>query len=292
MLSYRHAFHAGNHADVLKHVLLVRLIRYLTEKDKPFWYVDTHAGAGRYALDSLQAQKLAEHREGIGRLWPCRHLPPAVADYLELVRAANPEGHLHTYPGSPCLAAATMRPQDSLRLYELHGRDVVRLRESLAGGGKRAIVAHADGFVALKALLPPPPRRALVLIDPAYEEGRDYGRAVVALREAVSRFPGGVYMLWYPQLTKLEAHALPRRLQQLPGVKWLNVTLRIGTPPASGLGMYGSGVFIVNPPWTLEATLLEVMPFLVRVLARDGGAGFTLESRGGRDMGPQLVATT
>lgn len=146
MLSYRHGFHAGNHADVIKHVLLVQLTRYLGQKDKPFWFIDTHAGAGRYALDSAQASKLAEHREGIGRLWQRRDLPAAVAEYVELVRRFNPDGRLQIYPGSPALALETLRADDRLRLYELHSRDVLRLRENFAAHARQVIVEAADGF--------------------------------------------------------------------------------------------------------------------------------------------------
>ncbi|HMW55367.1 MAG: 23S rRNA (adenine(2030)-N(6))-methyltransferase RlmJ [Candidatus Accumulibacter sp.] len=279
MLSYRHAFHAGNHADVLKHLVLVQLTRYLGQKDSAFWYVDTHAGAGAYALDSGQAAKLAEYRDGIGRLWGRQDLPSALQDYLGLVRAANPDGRLKIYPGSPSLAMATTRTQDRLRLFELHSRDVVRLREHFAACGKRVIVEEGDGFAALKALLPPPPRRALVLIDPSYEERRDYDRVVHSLRESLSRFPGGTYLLWYPQLTRLEAHHLPPRLKHLPASRWLQVTLRVRTPASDGFGMHGSGLFVINPPWTLEATLQAVMPCLVERLGQDAGAGYTLESQ-------------
>jgi 23S rRNA (adenine2030-N6)-methyltransferase len=279
MLSYRHAFHAGNHADVLKHLVLVQLTRYLGRKEKAFWYVDTHAGAGSYALDSAQASKLGEHREGIARLWGRQDLPPAVAEYLDLLRVINPKGALKVYPGSPDLALASMRAQDRLRLFELHSRDVLHLRKHFAGEGTRVIVEHSDGFAGLKAVLPPPPRRALVLIDPAYEEKHDYERVVLALKDSLQRFPGGTYQLWYPQLTRLEAHDLPGRLKRLPASSWLHVTLRVRTPAADGFGMHGSGVFVVNPPWTLQASLQEVMPWLVKVLGLDAGAGFTLDSQ-------------
>ncbi|MBL8425180.1 MAG: 23S rRNA (adenine(2030)-N(6))-methyltransferase RlmJ [Candidatus Accumulibacter phosphatis] len=279
MLSYRHGFHAGNHADVIKHVLLVQLTRYLGQKDKPFWFIDTHAGAGRYALDSAQASKLAEHREGIGRLWQRRDLPAAVAEYVELVRRFNPDGRLLIYPGSPALALATLRADDRLRLYELHSRDALRLRENFAAQAKQVIVEAADGFSALKALLPPPPRRALVLIDPAYEEKRDYERVVLALKDSLARFPGGTYLLWYPRLTRLEAHELPQRLKRLPAKSWLHVTLQVRKPAADGFGMHGSGLFVINPAWTLLATLQEVMPFLVQALGVDEGAAFSLESQ-------------
>ncbi|MEF8748170.1 MAG: 23S rRNA (adenine(2030)-N(6))-methyltransferase RlmJ [Candidatus Accumulibacter propinquus] len=276
MLSYRHAFHAGNHADVLKHLVLVQLTRYLCQKEQAFWYLDTHAGAGSYALDSAAAAKLGEFRDGVGRLWGRKDLPAALADYLALVRKVNPDGSLKVYHGSPMLALAIMRAQDRLRLFELHSREVIRLRENFQAFGKQAIVHDSDGFASLKALLPPPPRRAVVLIDPPYEERRDYDRVVNSLRECLTRFPTGTYMLWYPQLTKLEAHDLPQRLQRLSASNWLQVTLRVRTPASDGFGMHGSGLYILNPPWTLQSTLQEVMPYLVGVLGQDAGAGFTL----------------
>lgn len=276
MLSYRHAFHAGNHADVLKHLVLVQLTRYLCQKEQAFWYLDTHAGAGSYALDSAAAAKLGEFRDGVGRLWGRKDLPAALADYLALVRKFNSDGSLKVYPGSPLLALAIMRAQDRLRLFELHSREVLRLRENFQAYGKQVIVHDSDGFASLKALLPPPPRRAVVLIDPPYEERHDYDRVVHSLKECLKRFPTGTYMLWYPQLTKLEAHDLPQRLQRLSASNWLQVTLRVRTPAGDGFGMHGSGLYILNPPWTLQSTLQEVMPYLVGVLGQDAGAGFTL----------------
>jgi 23S rRNA (adenine2030-N6)-methyltransferase len=279
MLSYRHAFHAGNHADVLKHFILVELTRYLAQKDKPFWYIDTHAGAGAYALDSAYAAKLAEYKDGIARLWARNDLPPVLTAYVELVCRMNPERRLQSYPGSPYFALWTLREDDRLRLFELHSKDARLLAENFSDAGKRVIVEAEDGFAGLKALLPPPPRRALILIDPSYEQKQDYERVVQALKEALTRFPGGTYALWYPQLTRLEAHELPRRLKHLPAAKWLHVALRVREPAKDGFGMHGSGMFIVNPPWTLHATLAATMPYLAEVLAIDDGAGFTLEQQ-------------
>ena len=276
MLSYRHAFHAGNHADVLKHLVLIELTRYLGQKDKPFWVVDTHAGAGAYALDSAHASKLAEYREGVGRLWERKDHPPAVADYMALVRRLNPSGGLKVYPGSPFFALWTLREQDRLRLFELHSKDARLLAENFANAGKQVVVSPTDGFAGLKALLPPPPRRGLVLIDPSYEEKQDYDRVVKALKEGLSRFSGGTYALWYPQLTRLEAHELPQRLKRLPA-KWLHVALRVREPAKDGFGMHGSGMFVINPPWTLHDTLAGVMPYLVSTLGSDSGAGYVLE---------------
>ena len=279
MLSYRHAFHAGNHADVLKHLVLVQLTRYLCQKEKPFWYIDTHSGAGAYALDSGYAAKLAEYKDGVGRLWGRTDLPKPLADYVDLVRRLNSDRRLLVYPGSPHFALWTMRDQDRLRLFELHSKDARLLQENFKDAGKQVIVDPTDGFAGLKALLPPAPRRSLVLIDPSYEEKQDYDRVFKALKEALSRFPGGTYMLWYPQLTRLDAHELPGRLKNLPAKSWLHVTLRVKEPAKDGFGMHGSGLFVLNPPWTLHDTLAGVMPYLVSALGLDGGAGFSLEQK-------------
>ncbi|MBK7425288.1 MAG: 23S rRNA (adenine(2030)-N(6))-methyltransferase RlmJ [Propionivibrio sp.] len=281
MLSYRHAFHAGNHADVLKHLVLVLLTRYLAQKDKAFWVIDTHAGAGAYALDSGYALKLAEYKEGIARLWGRNDLPAALADYVDLVRRINPDRRLRAYPGSPYFALWTMREQDRLRLFELHSKDARLLQENFRDAGKQVIVEATDGFAGLKALLPPPPRRAVVLIDPAYEDKHDYERVFHALKESLTRFPDGTYVLWYPQLTRLDAHELPPRLKRLPARGWLHVALRVREPVRDSFGMHGSGLFVLNPPWTLHGTLAEVMPYLVDVLGQDAGAGYTLEQHAG-----------
>ncbi|MDR2506798.1 MAG: 23S rRNA (adenine(2030)-N(6))-methyltransferase RlmJ [Candidatus Accumulibacter sp.] len=278
MLSYRHAFHAGNHADALKHITLVQLARYLAQKAKPFWYIDTHAGAGRYALDSGYALRKMEHANGIGRLWHRADLPPIVADYVSLVRNANPGGQLRIYPGAALFALSVLRDVDRLRLFELHGNEVRLLRGNLKTAGRRAIIEASDGFSGLTALLPPPPRRALVLIDPPYEEKQDYERVVQTMKKALARFPGGVYAIWYPWLARLDAQELPSRLKRLAVGNWLHAGLRIGAAPKDGFGLYGSGVFIFNPPWTLYGVLSETLPWLAGVLAAGPDASFTLES--------------
>ena len=279
MLSYRHAFHVGNHADVLKHLILVQLVRYLGQKEKPFWVIDTHAGAGAYDLDAVHARKLAEYEGGIGRLWARRDLPAPVADYVDLVRHLNPGGRLQKYPGSPLLALWTMREQDRLRLFELHSSDARLLRGNFQDAGKRVIVEGSDGFAGLKALLPPPPRRALVLIDPSYETKNDYTAVVKGLQEALKRFPTGTYALWYPMLAKLESRQLPERLKRLGAANWLHATLEVKAPARDGFGMHGSGMFIINPPWTLEKKLHQCLPQLAELLAQGEGARHGLESQ-------------
>ena len=279
MLSYRHAFHAGNHADVLKHFIELELLRYLAQKDKPFWYIDTHAGAGCYELDSGYAAKNAEYESGIARLWEATDLPAPLAGYVALIKQLNPEETLRLYPGSPLVALHALREQDRMRLFELHPTDYALLEQNFAGHGARVLLQQADGFGALKALLPPPPRRALVLIDPPYEEKQDYQRVADALQEGLKRFATGTYAVWYPQLQRSEAVQLPAELQRLPAKSWLHVALSVQTPSADGFGMHGSGLFILNPPWTLHATLQAVMPLLAARLGQDGQGGFVLEQR-------------
>jgi 23S rRNA (adenine2030-N6)-methyltransferase len=279
MLSYRHAFHAGNHADVLKHFVEVQLLQYLAQKDKPFWYIDTHAGAGCYALDSGYAAQNAEYESGIARLWDRDDLPAALADYVALVKGINPDGQMKLYPGSPLVAQQLLRGQDKMRLFELHPTDSDILQENFSGQGSQVLMQQADGFGALKALLPPPPRRALVLIDPPYEDKQDYRRVVSALGEGLKRFANGVYAVWYPQLQRVEAKQLPEQLKTLPVKNWLHVALTVQSPGEDGFGMYGSGMFVLNPPWTLHGVLQEVMPYLVRHLGQDAQAGYTLEHR-------------
>jgi 23S rRNA (adenine2030-N6)-methyltransferase len=249
--------------------------RSLAQKDKPYWYIDTHAGAGCYALDSGYAVQNAEYESGIFRLWHRDDLPDALADYVNLVKSINPDGALKLYPGSPLIAQHLLRAQDKMRLFELHSTDFELLQENFAGAG--VLVQGTDGFGAFKALLPPPPRRALLLIDPPYEDKQDYQRVVTALREGLKRFAGGVYAVWYPQLQRTDARLLPEQLKQLPVKSWLHVALSVQNPSDEGYGMHGSGMFVLNPPWNLHATLQQVMPYLVKVLGQDGGASYTLE---------------
>jgi 23S rRNA (adenine2030-N6)-methyltransferase len=278
MLSYRHAFHAGNHADVLKHAVLVHLLHYLTQKDKPLWFVDTHAGAAAYALDEGYAKKNAEYDSGIARLWAREDMPEPVAAYVGQVRAFNPDGVLRRYPGSPQLALQLLRQKDRLRMFELHSTESRLLQQYFRGDSPRAIVQAGDGFAGLQSVLPPPSRRALVLIDPSYEDKGDYHQVLTALREAHKRFAAGVYAVWYPQVQRRESRQFPEQLKQLQAKDWLHVTLTVRKPFTSGFGLQGSGMFILNPPWLLPEALCLALPYLARVLAQDAAAGFTVES--------------
>jgi len=279
MLSYRHAFHAGNHADVLKHCVLVAMLRYLNHKDKPWWYIDTHAGAGIYDLATDYARKTGEFETGIGRLWSRSDLPELVADYVGLVRDLNQDGRLRLYPGSPWLASRIMRADDQLRLFELHSTDVQMLKHVFSESSRHIKAEATDGFLGLKAVLPPQPRRGLVLIDPSYEVKDDYRRVVTALKDGLERFATGTYAVWYPLLPRFEPGQLADRLKRLPVASWLHVSLSVQAPSREGFGMHGSGVFIVNPPWQLAEQLRSLMPWLVEALRQDDGAGFQLEQQ-------------
>lgn len=277
MLSYRHAFHAGNHADVLKHAVLTLVIEYLKQKEKPFWYIDTHAGAGVYALDSSEAKKNAEFKMGVERLLDRRdELPDILQPYLAVIdslRTVIPRG----YPGSPMVAEYLLRDDDRLRLFELHPQDHELLKNNFAKD-RRAQVAQSDGFAGLKALLPPPPRRAVVLIDPPYELKEDYAHVVRALQDALQRFSNGIYIVWYPLLSRIESQRLPKKIAEL-NVPSLRVELKIENPKGE-FGMFGSGLFIVNPPWILHEQLKNLLPELQKLLGKKDEAEFLLEAQG------------
>ena len=279
MLSYRHAFHAGNHADVLKHAVLAFMLDYYNQKDKPYWYIDTHAGAGAYQLDSGYAAKNAEYAGGIARLMGRDDLPELLQHYVALVREMNQGGALRYYPGSPLVADKLLRTEDKLRLFELHPTDLQLLQQTFGRAGRRVQIQQADGFAGLKALLPPPPRRALVLIDPPYEVKDDYRHVITALKEALERFATGTYAVWYPQLQRTEIPTMLDKLKKLPAKDWLHVALDVNLPSPDGFGMHGSGLFILNPPWTLHAALQQALPWLVEVLGGEG-ANYTLERSG------------
>ena len=278
MLAYRHAFHAGNHADVLKHITLTLVLRYMNQKDKSYRMIDTHAGAGGYSLEGQYSQKKGEYLQGVARLWERDDLPEAVADYMALVRQFNPDGMLEQYPGSPAFAQMLLRSQDQLRLFERHPTDH-RILEAYLGGVRGAEVKDTDGFEGLKGQVPPSSRRAVVLMDPSYEGHGDYPKVIASLREAILRFPEGVYMVWYPQVSKLEAAQLPRRLEGLAPTGWLHARLTVQQPDSQGFGLAGSGMFILNPPYTLHAQLLEVLPWLTDVLGQYDGANYLLEEK-------------
>ncbi|MCF8151567.1 MAG: 23S rRNA (adenine(2030)-N(6))-methyltransferase RlmJ [Burkholderiaceae bacterium] len=281
MLSYRHAFHAGNHADVLKHLVLMLCIEHMNSKDKPYTLIDSHAGAGFYALDAEHAKRTGEFVEGIGRLWQRTDLPPPLAEYVALVRGINGGSGLRRYPGSPRIASLLTRDnaqvRDSLRLCELHSTDFALLRRQFKDAGRRVMLEQADGFEVLKAALPPPSRRGLVLIDPSYEIKSDYMKVAAAIKDGLKRFATGMYLVWHPMLPTIEANNLPDKLKKSGASHWLHATLSVRAAATKGRGMHGSGMFVVNPPWTLAAALEECLPYLARVLALEAGADWRID---------------
>jgi 23S rRNA (adenine2030-N6)-methyltransferase len=262
------------------------ILAHLRKKETPLLVVDTHAGGGLYRLDSEQARKLAEFQEGIGRIWKPESRvappPPAVEEYLAAVRELNPDGRLRQYPGSPWLFCRALRPADTARFFELHPNEFRILAANLPAGGK-ARAAQGDGLKSLKSLLPPPSRRALVLMDPSYETRADYGLVEEALREAVKRFATGVYVVWYPRIARPEARKFPARLQKLAEgalprkIPWLGATFSVrAAGQGESPGMWGSGLFVLNPPWPLAKALEETLPWLVAALGQGEGAAWTL----------------
>ncbi|RWH71468.1 23S rRNA (adenine(2030)-N(6))-methyltransferase RlmJ [Mesorhizobium sp.] len=267
-MNYRHAYHAGNFADVVKHAVLARLVEYLKQKDKAFRVIDTHAGIGRYDLASVEAGKTGEWQGGIGRLTEATLEPQAAAllqPYLEAVRAQNPEGGLKHYPGSPLIVRHLLRNQDRLTAIELHPEDAARLK-SVFEGDFQARVIELDGWLALGAQLPPKEKRGLVLIDPPFEEEGEFSRLIEGLRKAHRRWPGGIYALWYPIKDRRAVTAFRAALKEAGIPKLLDVALEI-RPGSDEPSLDGSGLVVVNPPYTLEGELKVLLPALHKVLA-------------------------
>jgi len=304
MFSYRHAFHAGNHADVLKHMTLVAILQYMGQKETGFTVVDTHAGAGVYRLDQEHARTSAESDAGIFRLIAAveaaqaggQPVPEPVLDYMQQVRSFNSGKTLRTYPGSPWIAQALLRPQDRLKLFEVHPTDARLLDRQVAelGRGRQIEVLRRNGFEGLKSLLPTPTRRGLVLMDPSYELKTDYAAVVDCIEEALKRFPTGSYAVWYPVIGRPEAHALARKLKAMSqrlGRSWVQAELNVGLTPTEGkstevaqgraqTSMRASGMHVINPPFTLAAQLREALPFVTQALQEPTGSGWTVESGG------------
>ncbi|HEY8012142.1 MAG TPA: 23S rRNA (adenine(2030)-N(6))-methyltransferase RlmJ [Rudaea sp.] len=278
-MNYRHAFHAGNFADVFKHAILVGLIDALKAKPAPFCYIDTHAGAGKYDFRDEEARKTGEHVDGVQRLLIAPSLPDALRPYFDLLRAANSadaNGHLNIYPGSPLIASLLMRPTDRAALCELQPDEAAKLK-ALFAHDARIGVHQRDGYVALEGLVPPKERRGLVLIDPPFEaQHAEFGLIRNALESAYARWPTGMYAVWYP--IKLRRAVLPfyRRFASKGIKKTLMVELMLH-PDDSPLRLNGCGMVIVNPPWQFDRWLKELLPELAHLLARDAHASQRVE---------------
>lgn len=274
MLSYRHSFHAGGFADVIKHVVLIEILRHLVRKDRPFDYIDSHAGAGLYDLRSEQSEKLREYQQGIGKLTV--NAFPELADYLSIVQKFNPQGALDYYPGSPLIAAQFLRGQDHSWLFELHPADFALLRAEFVAD-RRVQVKRTDGFKGLLALLPPVSRRALVLIDPAYEVKTDYERVFETVARAYRKFSTGIYALWYPVVDRTRIDELDRKLI-VSGIRRIQ-RFELGIrADARGAGLAAAGMMVINPPWTLREKMAALLPKLTHTLAAGKGAHFKCQA--------------
>jgi 23S rRNA (adenine2030-N6)-methyltransferase len=273
MLSYRHSFHAGNHADVLKHTVQSLIIGSLKEKEKPFLYLDTHAGAGRYQLSGEHAERTGEYLEGIGKLWQRDDLPDDLSPYMSVINYFNRSEKLRYYPGSPLIARHLLREYDKIHLTELHSSDYPLLRNEFAKD-ERAKVQRADGYQQVKSQLPPPSRRGFILIDPSYEMKTDYQEVVKGIQEGYKRFATGTYALWYPVVLRQQVKRLLRDLEASGIRRILQIELAV-RPDSDQQGMTASGMIVINPPWKLEQQMNTLLPWLHKALV-PSGQGHTL----------------
>ncbi|MBI0061592.1 23S rRNA (adenine(2030)-N(6))-methyltransferase RlmJ [Gilliamella sp. M0320] len=264
MLSYRHSYHAGNHADVLKHIVLTLCINSLKEKEKPFLYLDTHSGAGRYLLQSEHAEKTGEYLSGINLIWQQSETPELLNTYLSVLKRYNPFDKLKYYLGSPLIAKQLLREQDKINLTELHPTDYPLLRQEFSKD-KRAKVLREDGFAQLKSKLPPESRRGIVLIDPSYEIKDDYQKIPKALLEAYKRFATGIYLIWYPVVSRTQTQKMIDEIVNL-GIKKISQFEFAIKPDNNQKGMTASGMIVINPPWKLQQQMQTIMPWLKSTL--------------------------
>jgi len=283
-MNYRHAFHAGGFADVIKHIVLVRILTYLQEKPAAFRVIDTHAGAGVYDLTSDEARRGGEWLTGIARLMQARFsetVLPLVTPYLDIVRAFNPQRDLQAYPGSPLIARALLRPQDRLTACEVEPKARKHLIDALRRD-TQARVVDLDGWMALPAFVPPNERRGLVLIDPPYEQKDEFERMAEGFAQAFAKWPTGSYLLWYPVKSRRATDNLARQVAGTAGAgaqpaKCLRLEFSIA-PQAAEAGLISAGLLIVNPPWKLLGELKAILPELEKPLGQGGAGRFRLET--------------
>ncbi|MFJ3263671.1 23S rRNA (adenine(2030)-N(6))-methyltransferase RlmJ [Pseudomonas sp. NPDC086581] len=269
-MNYRHAYHAGNHADVLKHIVLARIFALMARKDTPFAYLDSHSGIGLYDLLGDEASRTGEWESGIGRLYERDDLPELLQDYLDVVRALNPDGGLEFYPGSPELARRLTRPQDRVMLNELHPEDGRLLKANMTGE-RRISVHQGDGWLLPRAFLPVSEKRGVLLIDPPFEQPDDLERCVTALDEAIGRMRQTVVAIWYPIKDRRQLKRFYQRLEKSSAPKMLRVELCVH-PADTADRLNGSGLVIVNPPWPLDEELRGLLPWLAQTLAQSEGS--------------------
>ena len=276
MLSYRHSFHAGNFADVLKHLVLIKILEHLNKKDKPFCCIDTHAGPGAYALNDDYALKNKEFENGIAALWQRTDLPEGIADYVNLIKQFNTTTSLNRYPGSPLITKHYLRKKDRLFLYELHSTEIQLLNEAVRHD-RRIKVFHADGLKNVIGLLPPAEHRGLVLIDPSYEIKSDYEQVTETLIQMHKRFATGTYALWYPVVDRSRNQQLEKSIKTsgLKNVQLFELGIKTDTQEH---GMTASGMIVVNPPWTLVSDMQQALPWLAKVLGIEGAGQYRIET--------------
>ncbi|HDZ9480414.1 TPA: 23S rRNA (adenine(2030)-N(6))-methyltransferase RlmJ [Vibrio cholerae] len=265
MLSYRHSFHAGNHADVLKHIVQSLILNSLQQKEKPFVYHDTHSGVGRYDLTHEWSEKTGEYKQGIARVWQQDNIPAELDSYLDAIRQLNQGETLRYYPGSPRVARTHLREQDRMVLTELHPSDYPLLEQEFHRD-RQVSIYKEDGFARLKASLPPQERRGLVLIDPPYELAKEYRDVVRAIAQSYKRWATGIYAIWYPVVNRCDIDDMLEGLQGLEIRKILQIELGVA-PDTNERGMTASGMIVINPPWTLESQMQTILPFLKQAIA-------------------------
>jgi 23S rRNA (adenine2030-N6)-methyltransferase len=276
MLSYRHAFHAGNFADVLKHIVLIEILAYLKKKETPFCCLDTHAGAGKYRLDSNYALQTKEFENGIGKIWQCAELPESAANYLNLIKSYNSSNQLKSYPGSPLISKKLLRASDKLFLYELHPTDFALLAASIKKD-KRVALYHADGFKDCLKQLPPSSRRGLILIDPSYEIKSDYRQVSDILVKMHNHFATGIYAIWYPVIERSRNQLLEKTIIS-SGIKNIQLFELGILRDTSSHGMTGCGMIIINPPWTLATEMQLTLPWLSDLLGYEGEGYYRIQT--------------
>ncbi|NOH71168.1 23S rRNA (adenine(2030)-N(6))-methyltransferase RlmJ [Vibrio pectenicida] len=265
MLSYRHSFHAGNHADVLKHIVQSLILNALKQKDKPFVYHDTHSGVGRYDLTHEWAEKTGEYKNGIARVWQQTDIPEELQSYLDAIKGLNNDQNLRYYPGSPRVARTHLRQQDRMVLSELHPSDYPLLEQEFARD-RQVSIYKEDGFKRLKASLPPKERRGLVLIDPPYELAKEYRDVVQAIHHSHKRWATGIFAIWYPVVNRCDIEDMIDALEGLGIRKILQIELGVAAD-TSEHGMTASGMIVINPPWKLESQMQAILPFLKESIA-------------------------
>ncbi|BCL68140.1 putative Protein involved in catabolism of external DNA [Vibrio nigripulchritudo MADA3029] len=269
MLSYRHSFHAGNHADVVKHIVQSLILNALNQKEKPYVYHDTHSGVGRYDLTHEWSEKTGEYKQGIARLWQADNLPEEIQSYLEAIQSLNQDNTLRYYPGSPRVARAHIRSQDRMVLTELHPSDHPLLEQEFHRD-RQVSIFKEDGFKRLKASLPPKERRGLVLIDPPYELSHEYRDVVNAIAQAHKRWATGIYAIWYPVVNRHDIDDMLTGLEKLGIRKILQIELGVSAD-TNERGMTASGMIVINPPWKLESQMNEILPILKEAIAPVSG---------------------